>query len=117
MTDTPPPRDFDCCTPHATLAELEAILAADTPVVLTPQDDLLTALDELLDNALHSDRCYIGPNDTTCVCVIGKVRAALPLCEAVQDRPMLGEPRDTSYWRCQRTAHPSQPAQHYFSEA
>lgn len=88
------------------LAEIEA-----SPVVeLTTQEELLTALDELLDNALHSDECYVDPDNTTCLCVIGKVRAALPRCE-VHQLTTFGPP-----WQCQRTAHPASPDRHVFGE-
>lgn len=88
------------------LTQIEA-----TPVVeLTTQEELLTALDELLDNALHGPDCYIDPDDTHCDCVIGKVRAVLPRCSEYTMTPG-GVP-----WRCLRTAHPAQPDRHYFSE-
>lgn len=93
-------------TPENLLAELEAT----TVVELTTQEELLTALDELLDNALHGDECYVNPNDTICFCVIGKVRDALPRCEVrVVPGGPLGGP-----WRCQRTAHPASPDRHVF---
>lgn len=80
----------------------------DQPTVT--QDELLTALDELLDSALHDDRCYIHENDTECVCVIGKVRAALPPCGAVQAPPS-GE---GYVYKCHRNAHPASPDRHVF---
>jgi len=86
------------------LAEIEA-----SPVVeLTTQEELLTALDELLDNALHGDGCYVDPNDTVCFCLIGTIRNVLPQC-AVQKLMVFGRP-----WRCTRTAHPASPDRHVF---
>jgi hypothetical protein len=82
------------------------------------QDELLTALDELLDNALHDDRCYIHENDTECVCIIGVIRAVLPPCGAVKITPT-GVPawaKGAKAWKCLRTAHPASPERHYFSE-
>lgn len=76
------------------------------------QDELLTLLDELLDNALHDDRCYIDPDNTTCVCVIGKVRAALPPCGAVY-RPANPQ-RGDRIVTCHRNAHPASPDRHVF---
>lgn len=108
----PPPGAAVAICVQQLLAELEA----EPVVTLTTQEELLTALDELLDNALHGPECYIGPEDTHCVCVIDRVRAVLPRCEAVQERGRLGEPGDTSYWRCQRSAHPASPDRHFFSE-
>lgn len=104
-------------TPENLLAELEA-----QPVIeLTTQEQLLTALDELLDNALHGDECYVNPNDTICFCVIGTIRDALPQCEAVQMRASSdyrGLPvHGAKAWRCQRTAHPANPDRHVFTEA
>lgn len=96
-------------TPENLLAEIEA-----SPIVeLTTQEQLLTALDELLDNALHGPDCYIDPDDTVCSCVIGKVRAVLPRCPVWQPPPSGEGPL---LWRCLRTAHPSQPDRHHFSK-
>jgi hypothetical protein len=92
-------------TPEDLLAELEAA----TVVELTTQDELLTALDELLDNALHADGCYIGPEDTVCFCVISKIRAVLPRCEVTRPTAVIG-----TSWRCERTAHPASPDRHTF---
>jgi hypothetical protein len=94
-------------SPEQLLAELEA-----TPVVeLTTQEELLTALDELLDSAVHSDECYVNPDDTVCFCVIGKVRAVLPRCPVWRPPPSGEGPL---LWRCQRTAHPAAPDRHVF---
>lgn len=82
----------------------------DQPTVT--QDELLTALDELLDSALHDDRCYIHENDTECVCVIGKVRTALPPCGATY-RPAHPQ-RGDRVVTCHRNAHPSSPDRHVF---
>lgn len=83
----------------------------DQPTVT--QDELLTALDELLDSALHDDACYIHENDTECVCVIGKVRAALPPCGA--GSLVWGPPdQPAKAVRCHRNAHPSSPDRHVF---
>lgn len=72
------------------------------------QEEFLTALDELLDHTLHAEGCYIDPNDTTCVCVIGKVRAVLPAC-MVKQPPPSGE---GDLWSCVRTAHLASPDRH-----
>lgn len=98
-------------SPEQLLVELEA-----EPVVeLTTQEELLTALDELLDNALHGDGCYIGPEDTVCFCVISTVRAVLPRCPETRTPPGYPEvPGTPRYWRCQRTAHPASPDRHTF---
>jgi len=93
------------------LAELEAA----PEVAYSTHDELLTALDELLDNALHSEECYIDPDDTHCTCVIGKVRAVLPRCEATQPKPRRPF-EENVVWRCQRSAHPASPDRHVFGE-
>lgn len=72
------------------------------------QDEFLTVLDELLDNALHDDRCYTHPSDTECVCIIGRVRAVLPPCGAIVDKG------NGVYWKCHRNAHPASPGRHVF---
>lgn len=91
----------------AMLAEVEA----SPPIELTTQDELLTTLDELLDNAVHSDLCYVNPDDTVCFCLIGLVRAVLPPFPVVQPPPS-GE--GMILWRCVRTAHPASPDRHVF---
>ncbi|MEV6413871.1 hypothetical protein [Kribbella sp. NPDC051718] len=93
-----------------TVDNLLAELEATSELAPTSQDDLLTFLDELLDNAAHSDECYVNPDDTVCFCLIGKVRAALPKCE-VNRQLAFGRA-----WRCTRTAHPSSPDRHVFGE-
>lgn len=76
------------------------------------QEEFLTALDELLDHTLHLDTCYIEPHDSTCVCVIGMVRAVLPACEATYPRELTVDP---SQWRCVRTAHLASPDRHVWA--
>lgn len=103
-----------------TVDNLLAELEATSELAPTSQDDLLTFLDELLDNALHADTCYVNPDDTVCFCLIGEVRAVLPQCEATKDR-LGGVHMDatTGYipaWRCTRTAHPASPDRHVFGE-
>lgn len=93
-----------------TVDELLAEIEASPVVELTTQEELLTAMDELLDNALHSDECFIDPDDTTCVCLIGTLRAALPPCN-VHKLMVFGRP-----WRCTRSAHPASPDRHTFGE-
>ena len=98
----------------------ERCQGGESATEIRTQDELLTDLDELLDNALHDDHCYITPNDTVCVCVIGRLRAVLPPCGAVQIRKVAtqgafgGEGR--SVWKCLRNAHPASPDRHYFGE-
>lgn len=91
-----------------TVDELLAEIEASPVTELTTQEELLTALDELLDNALHSDECYVDPEDTVCFCVIGKVRAALPPCGA----KLAGY--ESLLWACTRSAHPASPDRHTF---
>lgn len=93
-----------------TVADLETELCkgVESDVPVRHQDEFLTMLDELLDNTLHDDHCYIGPHDTTCVCIIGRLRAVLPPCGAVKDKG------HGVYWTCTRTAHPANPNQHYY---
>lgn len=76
------------------------------------QEEFLTALDILLDHSLHADECYIDDAQTECVCVIGKVRAALPPCGATYrpKHPQRGDRIAT----CLRSAHPASPDRHVF---
>lgn len=101
-----PPQDVlvvqaDCCTPE--LAKL----------YVCNQDGLVEAVAKLLDGALHLEDCYITPGETTCVCLIGKLRALLPLCN--EPRVQDGKTRDT-FWRCVRHVHPSTPDAHVFGQ-
>lgn len=90
----------------------EQCQGAEAGPEIRTQDQFLTQLDELLDNTLHDDACYIEPNSTTCVCILGRIRADLPPCGAV--RPAPGAP--DRMWPCIRTAHPASPDRHWFSE-
>jgi hypothetical protein len=90
----------------------ELCVGAEPDQPTKTQDELLTALDELLDSALHDDACYIHENDTECVCVIGKVRAALPPCGATY-RPAHPQ-RGDRVVQCHRNAHPASPDRHVF---
>lgn len=101
------PPDFPAAVPQ-TVDNLIAELEATSELAPTSQDDLLTFLDELLDNALHDEGCYVNPDDTVCFCLIGKVRAVLPRCEA----RLAGY--ESLMWACQRTAHPASPDRHVF---
>lgn len=92
----------------------ELCVGAEPDQPVKTQDELLTALDELLDSALHDDRCYIHENDTECVCVIGKVRAALPPCGAVRIQRAPERPSGKRVLRCHRSAHPASPDMHVF---
>lgn len=75
------------------------------------QEALAEEIASRLDEAMHLEGCYIDPNDTHCVCVVGKLRAVLPQCEArLIDYP--GKPL-----RCLRIVHPSTPDRHVFAEA
>jgi hypothetical protein len=79
------------------------------------QGDLAEAVADLLDNALHLEGCYITPDETTCVCLIGKLRALLPLC--AQPRTQGGYfDGEATYWRCVRHIHPSAPDAHVFGQ-
>ena len=90
----------------------ELCVGAEPDRAVSTQDELLTALDELLDNTLHDDRCYIGENDTTCVCIIGAIRSVLPPCGAVY-RPAHPQ-RGDRIVTCHRNAHPASPDRHVF---
>lgn len=102
----------------------EAVLVVDeqdcgTPearkLYATDQNDLAEAIADQLDHALHLEGCYIGPEETHCVCLVGRIRALLPSCT---------EPRtqggyfdgEATYWRCVRTVHPSDPDRHFFGQ-
>lgn len=102
------PYDFTPQTVENLSNELCVGAELDAPV--KTQDELLTALDELLDSALHDDACYIDENDTECVCVIGKVRAALPPC----GMSIYSGAEGSKPYKCHRNAHPSSPDRHVF---
>lgn len=110
FASVPSPEPFKAQTVENLFNELCVGAEPDQPTVT--QDELLTALDELLDSALHDERCYIHENDTECVCVIGKVRAALPPCGATY-RPAHPQ-RGDRVVTCHRNAHPSSPDRHVF---
>ena len=78
-------------------------------------DHLAAEIADLLDHALHLEGCYIGPDDTHCVCLIGKLRALLPLCNEprTQGGYLDGE---ATYWRCVRVVHPDSPDLHTFGQ-
>lgn len=111
---------FDALPPEPqTVDNLLAEIEASPVMELTPQADLLGAIEELLDNALHSDECYVSPDDTICFCLIAAVRAALPKCEAIKAPTTLefqpiGNGHIAKVWRCVRTAHPASPDRHVF---
>lgn len=96
----------------------EPLLRATLYTTPEAQGELVEAVADLLDNALHLEDCYIGPDNTECVCVIGKIRAVLPRCP--ETRTPMGYPETPGvprYWRCGRTVHPSRPHAHAFGEA
>lgn len=91
-------------------------LPGSPSAIIHSQEEFLTALDTLLDHTLHADECYIDDAQTECVCVIGKVRAALPPCGATQ-LPAYPTPENrdpTRAWQCTRNAHPASPDRHTF---
>lgn len=96
------------------LAEVEA----SPGVELSTQDELVVSVADLLEHALHADECYVNPDDTICFCVIGKLRDALPQCDATQTTPRgpLGQ-LTSRVWRCVRIRHPHLPDHHVFERA
>ena len=87
-------------------------------VTAAEQGQLVEEISDLLDNALHLEGCYIGPDETHCVCVIGVLRAVLPQCGYVETFNRIrsdGVLTDTR--SCLRTEHPTAPYQHVFGEA
>lgn len=108
FASVPSPEPFKAQTVENLSNELCVGAEPDQPTVT--QDELLTALDELLDSALHDDRCYIHENDTECVCVIGKVRAALPPCGMI----IYSGAEGSKPYKCHRNAHPASPDRHVF---
>lgn len=91
-----------------TVDNLQTELCKGVETTIRGQDEFLTLLDELLDDTLHDDRCYIHPSDTECVCIIGRIRAVLPPCGAVVDKG------NGVYWKCVRNAHPTSPDRHTY---
>lgn len=73
---------------------------------------------DLLDNALHLEGCYITPDETVCVCIIGQLRALLPRCEHTEmvKRFLGGGVTETATRRCLRTLHPSAAWKHVYGE-
>lgn len=101
---------------------LAEVLANPEGPVLTDEQELLVALTELITEAQHPvGVCYIDPDDTVCHCLIGRVKAVLPLCRARKTAYGLpfgdtgGEP--SPYWECVLTEHPDNPDRHEFREA
>jgi len=79
-------------------------VVAEAGVVSTTHTELQAHLADLLEDALHSDDCYINPDETVCVCLIGRVRAVLAHCEERRGQ-----------WLCIRPAHPDSPHRHVFA--
>lgn len=96
-------RDFDCCT------TLPGMPADPAPGQL---EDLAEAIAEMLEDAQHPEGCYIGPDETHCVCLIDRLKAVLPQCPAV--RPDISPQTNRATWRCVRTVHPTTPDRHVF---
>lgn len=103
-----PDIDHDHDPVSQTVDNLKNELCKGIETTIRGQDEFLTMLDELLDDTLHDDHCYIHPNDTECVCIIGVIRAVLPPCGAVVDKG------NGVYWKCVRNAHPASPERHVF---
>lgn len=103
--------DADECARIFNLGFAEAVEQYTGAGSIHTQEEFLTALDELLDHTLHAEGCYIDPNDTTCVCVIGAVRAVLPPC-MVKQPPPSGE---GDLWSCTRSVHPASPDRHVWA--
>lgn len=103
---------------------LAEVLASPEGLVLTDEQELLVALTELVTEAQHPvGVCYIDPDDTVCHCLIGRVKAVLPLCKAKKtayghpaELDRLGQPPEP-YWQCVLTEHPDNPERHEFREA
>jgi hypothetical protein len=80
-------------------------------------DDLAEEIADTLDNAMHLEACYVRPDETRCVCVIGKLRAVLPRCGHVDTINRPGPDGVLSYTReCLRTVHPSAAHKHVYGE-
>lgn len=114
FAETPDPKPYDFTPQTVENLSNELCVGAEPDQPTVTQDELLTALDELLDSALHDERCYIHENDTECVCVIGKVRAALPPCGATSTYGNISDLADSYTRVCHRNAHPSSPDRHVF---
>ena len=102
---------------------LAEVLATPDGPELTPEQSLLVDLTEILTEAQHAPGCYIDPEETHCVCLIGKVKAVLPRCQETRNSyggpaepARLGEPSEP-YWRCVLIEHPDNPDGHNFGDA
>lgn len=82
------------------------------------QQRLAEHLADLLDNAMHLEACYVSPDNTECVCVIGRLRAVLPRCDytELKNRPWNGTEVLTVSRQCLRTVHPTAHWKHVFGE-
>lgn len=86
--------------------------ADDTHPLFTTEGEqayLVERLAEILDDAMHLEACFVTPDETACVCIVGGVRAVLPACGQAQQH-------GARSWRCLRSVHPSEPDRHYFGE-
>jgi hypothetical protein len=83
------------------------------------QHQLAEAIADLCDNAMHLEACYVTPDETECVCLIGKLRATLPECEYTELRNWAWNETEilTESRRCLRTVHPTAYWKHVFGEA
>lgn len=104
----PPGHGGDCTVGFNPVRDDTAMPQLEARVFLLSQPELVEGLADLLEDALHSPLCYIDPDETHCMCLIGQVKALLPLCEATTDNG------HGIKWRCVRTIHPSTPDMHSF---
>lgn len=97
---------------------LGEVLASPESPDLTPEQALLVDLTVMLTEAQHVEGvCYITPDETECHCLIGKVKAVLPLCTATKLGPITEELDFGEYWRCVMIEHPDNPEHHHFEKA
>lgn len=82
------------------------------------QDALAEELADTLDNARHLEGCYVTPDETACVCVIGRLRAMLPRCAytELKNKPWNETETLTESRQCLRTVHPSAAWKHVYGE-
>lgn len=121
----PPESDFECCRngEHGPghvirdrmvqLGKLEDQERALATYRLYATQEALDFLAEtvagMLDAAMHLEECWISDDETRCVCIVGKLRDAIPRCGHVEPIGVKGLTR-----QCLSTVHPSAPWKHVF---
>lgn len=86
--------------------------APETEPNVLSVDELVVAVRKLTETTAHGHPlCSIDPEETYCLCVIGRIRSGLPRCGyMITVAPSEDSPGATFY--CLELAHPDRPTTH-----